>query len=176
MTCTRAGLSIVADMINHRGDIGPEFGKKLGGFGKPRFEGIKARPQGSTVRRGMTPGLLHVAPEHLVQVFRLPPERHGQSFERAAATAALDGVPLEFPHDSYGHVRALRKLTLTPAKLADTVADSPGNRSPVLRIAFRHASFLRAPLPAPRLADHVAIPQQAETSREQTKAIRNIWS
>ena len=43
------------------------------------------------------------------------------------------------------------KLALTPAELADTAADSRGNRSPVLRIAFRHA-FLRAPLPAPRLA------------------------
>ena len=47
----RAGLSIAsigADMINHRGDVGPEFGKKLGDFGKPQFEGIKARPQGGT--------------------------------------------------------------------------------------------------------------------------------
>ena len=87
----------------------------------------------------MTPGLLRVALEHPVKVFRLPSECHGQGFERAGATATLDGVPLDFPHDGHGHVRALRKLTLTPAELADTVADSPGNRSPVLRIAFRHA-------------------------------------
>ncbi|HEX3959065.1 MAG TPA: hypothetical protein VHZ03_20950 [Trebonia sp.] len=39
------------------------------------------------------------------------------------------GVPLEFPHDGSGHVRALRKLTLTAAELAGAVADSPGNRS-----------------------------------------------
>ena len=121
----------------------------------------------------MSPGLLRVALEHPVQAFRLPPECHGQGFERARATATLDGVPLDFPHDGRGHVRALRKLTLTPAELADTVADSPGNRSPVLRIAFRHA-FLRAPLPAPRLAGHFTIPHQAETNRKHTKALRNI--
>jgi hypothetical protein len=65
-------------------------------------------------------------------------------------------VPLDFPHDSHGHVRSFRKLTLTPAKLADTVAYRLGNRSPVLWIAFRHA-FLRAPLPAPRLVGHCTI-------------------
>ena len=82
---------------------------------------------------------------------------------------------LEMPtsRDGHGHVRAVRKLTLTPAELADTVADSPGNRSPVLRIAFRHA-FLRVPLPAPRLAGHVTIPHQGGTDRKQTKALRNI--
>jgi hypothetical protein len=70
-------------------------------------------------------------------------------------------------------MRALRELTLTPAKLAGTVADNPGNRSPVLRIAFRHA-FLRVPLPAPTLAGLFAIPHRAETNRKQTKALRNI--
>ena len=87
----------------------------------------------------MPPGLLRAALEHPVKVFRLPSECYGQGFERAGATTTLDGVPLDFPHDGHGHVRALGKLTLTPAELADTVADSPGNRSPVLRIAFRHA-------------------------------------
>jgi hypothetical protein len=160
-------------MSSHRGDVGPEFCQKPENFGKPRFEGLKARPQGGTVRRGIPSGLPRVALEHPVKVFRLPSERHGQGLERAAAAAALDRVPLEFPHDGHGHVRALGKLTLTPAELADTAADSPGNRSPVLRIAFRHA-FLRAPLPAPRLAVHFATPHQAETSRKQTKAFRNI--
>ena len=87
----------------------------------------------------MASGLLRLALEHLVKVFRFPPECHGQGLKRAGATATLDGVPLDFPHDGRGHVRALRKLTLTPAELADTVANRPGNRSPVLRIAFRHA-------------------------------------
>ena len=58
-----------------------------------------------------------------------------------------------------------------PAQLADTTV-GPGNCSPVLRIAFRHA-FLRAPLPAPSLARRSAIPHHAKTSRKQAKAIRN---
>jgi hypothetical protein len=82
--------------------------------------------------------------EHPVKAFRLPSERHGPGFERAAATAAFDGAPPKFPHDDRGHARAYRELALTPAELAGTAADSPGNRSPVLRIAFRHA-FLRVP-------------------------------
>ena len=80
-------------------------------------------------------------------------------------------APPDFPHDGHRHARTLRKLTLMPAQLADTTV-GPGNRSPVLRIAFRHA-FLRAPLPAPSLAGRSAIPHHAQTSRKQAKAIRN---
>jgi hypothetical protein len=36
-------------------------------------------------------------------------------------------------------MRTRRKLALTPAKLADAVADSPSDRNPVFWIAFRHA-------------------------------------
>ena len=87
----------------------------------------------------MTRGLLRMGLEHPVKVFRLPPEGHRQGLERAGTTATLHRVPLDLPHHGHGHVRALRKLALTPAELADTVADRPGNRSPVLPIAFRHA-------------------------------------
>lgn len=169
---SQAGLTIVADMINHRGEAGPEFRKKLDDFVKPLVHGIKAGPHGSIVRRDRTAVRLRVAFEHPVQVFRCPPEGHGQGFERATATAALHGMPLDFAHDGYRHMRTLRELALTPAKLADTVADSPSDRSPVLGIAFRHA-FLRAPLPAPRLAGHCAIPRQTGTNRNQAKAFRN---
>lgn len=124
-------------MINHRGDVGPEFCNKLRDFGKPRFDGIEARPQGGNVGHGATPG--RMAPEHLVKMTALPSERHGQGFERAGTAATLDGVSLDLPHDGHGHVGALRKLTLAPAELTGTVADGPGNRSPVLRIACRHA-------------------------------------
>ncbi len=168
----QVGLTIIADMINHRGEVRPKFLKKLDDFVKPMVHGIKAGPHGSIVRRDRTAVLLCVAFEHPVQVFRFPPESHGQGFERATATAALHGMPLDFAHDGYGHMRTLRKLALTPAKLADTVADSPSDRSPVLCIAFRHA-FLRAPLPAPRLAEHCAIPRQTGTNRNGTKAFRN---
>jgi hypothetical protein len=168
----QTGLTIVADMINHRGEVGPGFRKKLDDFAKPLVHGIKAGPHGSIVRRDRTAVLLRAAFEHPVQVFRLPPESHGQGFERATATAALHGMPLDFAHDGCGHMRTLRKLALTPAKLADTVADSPSDRSPVPWIAFRHA-FLRAPLPAPRLAGRCAIPRQTGTNRNQAKAFRN---
>jgi len=169
-----AGLTIVADMINHRGQAGSEFREKLDDFVKPLVHRIKAGPHGSIVRRDGTTVPLRVAFEHPVQVLRFPPEGHRQGFERATATAALHGMPLDFAHDGHGHMRTLRKLTLTPAKLADTVTDSPSDRSPVLRIAFRHA-FLRAPLPAPRVADPSAIARQTGTNRDQTTSIRNNY-
>ena len=79
--------------------------------------------------------------------------------------AALSAVADTINHrGDVGHVRAVRKLTLTPAQLADTIADSPGNRSPVTRIAFRHA-FLRAPLPAPRLAGPRTEPRPSASRR-----------
>jgi hypothetical protein len=168
------GLTICADMINHRGEAGSEFRKKLDDLVEPVVHRIKAGPHGSIVRRDGTTVPPRVAFEHPVQIARVPPEGHGQGFERAAATSALHGMPLDFPHDGHGHTRTLRELPLTPAKLADTVADSPSDRSPVLWIAFRHA-FLRAPLPAPRLTEHCAIPSQTGTNRNQTKAFRNKY-
>src|SRR5580693_3427228 len=68
ITCMPDGPSIVADMINHRGDLGLKFGQKLGDLGKPQVEGIKARPHRSKFRRGMTFGLLRAALEHPVKV------------------------------------------------------------------------------------------------------------
>ena len=168
----QTGLTIVADMINHRGEAGSKFRKKLDDFVKPLVHRIKAGPHGSIVRRDGTTVPLRVAFEHPAQVFRVPPEGHRQGFERATATAALYSMPLDFADDGHGHMRTLRKLALTPAKLADTVTDSPSDRSPVLWIAFQHA-FLRAPLPAPRLAEHRAIPRQTGTNRNQAKAFRN---
>jgi hypothetical protein len=47
--------------------------------------------------------------------------------------------PLDFRHDGYRRLRKFRKLTASPAKLADTVADNPSARSPVPSIAFQHA-------------------------------------
>jgi len=170
----QAGLVIVADMINHRGEVRFNFGKKRGDCVKPLVEGVEARTQADTVWLDVTAGLLRGAFQHPVKVFGFPPESHGQGFERTTATAALYGMPLDFAHDGYRDMRTLRKLTLTPAKLADTVADSPSYRSPVLWIAFRHA-FLRAPLPAPRVAEHCVIPHQTETNRNQTKAFRNTY-
>ena len=131
---SQAGLEIVTSMINHRGEAGPEFHKKLEDFAKRLFQQIKAGPRGTVVRH--------------------------------------DGMPLDLPHHGHRHMRALRQLALRPAQLAVTIADNPRDRSPVLRIAFRHA-FLRAPLPALRVADPSAIPRQTETNRDQTTSIRN---
>jgi hypothetical protein len=160
-------------MINHQGNVGPKLCYKLEDFVKPLFHEIKAGPQGRIVRRAVTAaGLMCAAIEHLGKVFWLPSQSHGQGFERSAATSALDSVPLDFPHHGHGDMRTLRKLALTPAKLADAITDSSSDRSPVSWIAFRHA-FLRAPLPAPRLADHWAIRHQAETNRNHSKSFRN---
>jgi hypothetical protein len=109
-----------------------------------------------------------------VEASGLPARGYGQGFEGAAARAPFDGMPLDLPHAGHGHMRTLRELALRPAKLADTVTDSPSDRSPVLWIAFRHA-FLRAPLPAPRVADSSAIPRPTETNRDQTTSIRNNY-
>ena len=120
--------------------LGRKFRKKLGNFVKPLVYGIKARAQGNAVRRGASASLLRLAFEHPVKVFRVPSESHGQGFECPGATAALHGMPLDFAHDGYRDMRTPRELALTPAKLADTIADSPRDRSPVLGIAFHTRS------------------------------------
>ena len=74
----QAGLTIVADMINHRGEAGSKFRKKLDDFVKPLVHRIKAGPHGSIVRRDGTTVPLRVVFEHPVQVLRLPPEGHRQ--------------------------------------------------------------------------------------------------
>jgi hypothetical protein len=170
----QAGLEIVTRMINHRGEVGPEFHKELEDFVKPLFQQIKAVARGAVVRRRATAGLFCAAFQHLVETLGLPAQSCRQGFECAAAMAAFDGMPLDLPHDGHRHVRGPRKLALRPAQLADTIADHPRDRSPVLRIAFRHA-FLRAPLPAPRVADPDAIPRQTETNRNQTTSIRKNY-
>jgi hypothetical protein len=169
----QAGLEIVTSMINHRGEVGPEFHKELEDFVKPLFQRIKAGPRGTVAGR-VTAGLFCAAFQRLVEAPGLPAQSYGQGFECAAATAALDGMPLDLPHDGHRHMRTLRELALRPAQLADAIADNPRDRSPVLRIAFRHA-FLRAPLPALRVADLSAIPRRTGTNRDQTTSIRNNY-
>jgi hypothetical protein len=146
----QTGLTIVADMIDHRGEARSEFRQRLDDLGEPTVDRIKAGPHGGIVER----------------------EGHGPGSERATVTSALRGMPLDFAHGDRGYMRTFRELALTPAKLADTVTYSSNDRSPVLWIAFRHA-FLRAPLPAPRLAEHCAIPSRTGTNRNQAKAFRN---
>jgi hypothetical protein len=61
--------------------------------------------------------------------------RHGKKNAREGEGS----LPLDFPHDGYRRMQTHRELALTPAKLADAVADSPSDRSPDPWIAFRHA-------------------------------------
>jgi hypothetical protein len=57
------------------------------------------------------------------------------------AASPRPGKPAEEngPANRHGSMRTRRKLALTPAKLADAVADSPSDRNPFFWIAFRHA-------------------------------------
>ena len=103
-------------------------------------------------------GLLCTTAEYRVKTLWLPSKSHRQGFESPSAAPALDTVAPDFPDNGRGDVRTLRKLALTPAKLTYAVADYPSDRSPVPWIAFRHARFLRVPLPAPRVADLGTIP------------------
>jgi hypothetical protein len=154
--------------------LGRKFCKKLGDFVKPLVYGIETGPQGSAVRHGTSANLLRLAFEHPVKVFPVPSESDGQGFECAATTAALHGMPLDFAHDGYRDMRTPRKLALTPAKLADTVADSPRDRSPVLGIAFQ-----RVPPRSTSSAESSRSPREsarAETSRSQAESSRNTQS
>src|ERR1700733_7548041 len=133
----------IANMRNHRGDLGFKAGNKLDDFVKPAVDLIQPRPQGSHVSCDLSVDTIVTgdAPEHGIKSARLPAERARQGFQCSRATPPLNGVQLNFPHDRRRDTRPFRKLTLSPAKLADTVTDYLGDRSPVFsRHAFRHAS------------------------------------
>jgi hypothetical protein len=132
-------LAVTAHKVNHSGHVVPDAGSELGKFVKPFFQGIKAGPQRGTVnRRAITRHLPGAARKNRVKAFRFPAKSHRQGFERPPATPAFHGMPLDFPHHGQGHMRPLRKLTLTPAKLTDALNDRPSDRSPVFRYAFGH--------------------------------------
>jgi hypothetical protein len=138
----RPGLPI-ANMRNHRGDLGFKAGNKLGDFVKPAVDLIQPRPQDSHISCHLAPDTIvtSVAPEHGIKPAWLPSESNRQRFQCSRATPTLNGVQLDFPHNRRRDTRPFRKLTLSPAKLADSVADYLGDRSPVFsRHAFRHAS------------------------------------
>ena len=170
----QADLESVTGMINLRGEAGPESYEELEDFVRALFQRIKAGPADTAVSRGAAADLFCAALQHLIDAPGLPAQSSGQGSEGTAATSAPDGMPLDLPHDGHRHMRTLRQLVLRPAKLADTIAGNPRDRSPVLRIAFRHA-FLRVPLPALRVADPSATPRRTGTNRDQTTSIRNNY-
>ena len=133
----------IANMRNHRGDFGFKAGNKLGDFVKPAVDLIQSRPQGSHIGCHLAANTIvtSVAPEHGIKTAWLPAESHRQGFQCSRATPPLNGVQLNFPHDRRRDTRPFRKLTLSPAKLANSVTNHTGNSSPVFfRHAFRHAS------------------------------------
>ena len=133
----------IANMRNHRGDLGFKAGNKLGDFVKPAVDFIEPRPEGSHIGCHLAPDTIvtSVASEHGIKSARLPAESNRQGFQCSRATPPLNGVQLDFPHNRRRDTRPFRKLTLAPAKLTDTVTDYLGDRSPVFsRHAFRHAS------------------------------------
>jgi hypothetical protein len=136
-----AGLPLTAGMLNRRGNVSSEFGNKLGDLVESAFQGIQARPQRTTIdRNGIGCAcLMRAAVKYSVKTSGLPAESHRQRLKRPGTAATLNGMPLDFPHDGSRHMRTLRKLPLTPAKLTDTVADNPGDGGPITRHAFRHA-------------------------------------
>jgi hypothetical protein len=126
-------------MVSHRGDVGLKLGNELDYLVKTSFQGTKAGPQGGAVDYRASTRYLPGAPlKHRVKAFRFPPESNRKGFQRPLASPALHRMPLDFPHNGQGHMRALRKLTLTPAKLTDAFADHPSDRSPIFRYV-RHA-------------------------------------
>lgn len=135
------GLVVAAHMLNHRGEIGLKSGGKLEYLVNSRLNRIQARPYRGNVDRGRIPGawMLNPARENCAKVPRLPAESRRQRFQGSRATAALDGVPLDFPYNRNRDMRTLRELALVPAKLAHAIADRLSDRSPVFRHAFRHA-------------------------------------
>jgi len=126
-------------MVSHRSSVGPKLGNELDDLVKPSFQGIKAGPDRGTVnRRVITRYRPGAALKHRVKAFRFPSESNREGFQRPPASPAFHGMPLDFPHHGLGHVRTVRKLALTPAKLTDTLADCPCDSSPVFRYV-RHA-------------------------------------
>jgi hypothetical protein len=133
----------IANMLKHRSDLGLKAGNKLGDFVKPTVDHVQPRPQGSHIgcHLATSPSMTRTTLEHGIKALWLPAERNRQRFQCSWATPSLDGVQLNFPHNRSRDTGPFRKLTLTPAKLADAVTDHLSDRSPIFfRYAFRHAS------------------------------------
>ena len=146
---TLADLPIFADMLNHHAEIGFHVDEKLGDLVEAPFERIQARRQRLTAACDwLACSRLPDPVEHLVKVLWLPAERYGQRFQRARATAALDGVTLDLSDGRQRHMRTFREFALTPSKLSYALIDGLGDCRPILRHPFppRSAS-------AQRLAD-----------------------
>lgn len=127
------GLTLSPDKLNHRGNVRFKLADELGDFINAAFQDIQAGPQHAGINRCLAnPALLRrVAFQDGSKPPRLPAKSSRQRLKRPRAATAFHGVPLDFPHDSQRHVRTLRELALTPAKLPHAVIDRTGDRSPI---------------------------------------------
>ena len=73
----------IANMRNHRGDLGFKAGNKLGDFVKPAVDLIQPRPQGSHISCHLAADTIvtSVASEHGIKTTWLPPESDRQRFQ-----------------------------------------------------------------------------------------------
>lgn len=140
-----SGLPTAIDMLNHRREIGPNACEKLGDLTQAPLNCVEAR------RRRLAASVAWLtwrgqfaAPEHRIKVLRFPAERYRQRFQSSRATAALNSLTLNFPHDRGRHTRAFRKLALTPSKLSHPFIHGLSDGCPILRHPIPPRSALGA--------------------------------
>jgi hypothetical protein len=125
---------MVADTLNHRGEISLNVSQNLSDPGQVPFYCIEARRRRFAASVGwLTRPRQPAAPEHRIKVLRFPTKCYRQRFQCSRATAALNGVTLNFPDDRGRHMRAFRKFTLTPSKLSHALIDGLSDGRPILR-------------------------------------------
>jgi hypothetical protein len=139
------GLAMVADMLNHRSETSLNVAENLRDLVQASFNCAEPR------RRRLAAAVdcltwcwQPAAPEHRVKVLRFPAERYRQRFQGPRATAALNGVALNFPNDRGRHMRAFRKFALTPSKLSHAFIDGLSDGCPILRHSIPPRSALGA--------------------------------
>jgi hypothetical protein len=134
---TLFGLPVIADMLNHRREIGLQACEKLGYLVQAPFDRVEAGgSRFATACDWLTRRRRPVAPQHRFEVLRLPAECHRKRFQGSSATAALNGVTLNLSHNRRRHMRALYEFALTPSKLIHALIDDFGNCRPILRHPF----------------------------------------
>jgi hypothetical protein len=139
------GLSIAADMLNHRGEIGPQADEKSRYLIQAGFDCVQPRRRYLTIACGrFVCGRWSASLQDGFKMLRLPAERHRQRFQGSRAAAALDGVTLNFAHDGGRYMRALCKFALTPSKLNHAPIDGFGDCRPIFRHSFPPRSAVRA--------------------------------
>jgi hypothetical protein len=138
-------LPVIADMLNHRCDIGLQAGEKLRYLVEPSFDRVKARRCGFAIARDWPARRrMPMALENLVKVLRLPAECDRKRFQSPRATAALNRMTLKLSHYRQRHMRALCKFALTPSKLGHALIDGICDCRPILRHAIPPRSAFRA--------------------------------